>query len=118
MTLEHRRSCWGRSLGRAALVLGFSLAGCGASGEDKAAALSTLNSALEDGRTCGEGDVCVLAGRGNCSCDTPVRESAKPAIDAAVREVNDVCGAGEFRAICNLWTNARCESSRCVADKR
>lgn len=81
-------------------------AGCGVSIED-------FNALVEDARACQAGDTCVLAGGGQCTCNSPVNASRAVEIDEAAEDVR--CGGAMVE--CPSWTAVRCEAGRCVADR-
>jgi hypothetical protein len=68
---------------------------------------------VDASRECGAGDGCVLAGAGECTCDTPVRASESEAVAVAAAEVE--CEGATIT--CSGQDNLRCEAGRCISDQ-
>lgn len=82
-----------------ALVMG------GACGEE-------LEEIIESARACAEGDTCILAGSGQCTCPTPINSNSAERVAEAVED-HDCEG---LAVDCRARSNPRCEQGRCVAD--
>lgn len=89
------------------LVATFVLAGCTATSPEELAEI------VEEARACREGDTCRLAGAGQCTCATPVNESAVARVDEAAGDVD--CEGAVVE--CVDHQNLRCEDGRCRSDE-
>lgn len=97
---------WLRSVSTGlALVL---TSGCG-----KTLSLEEFSAQVREARACAEGDTCVLAGGGTCTCSSPVNISRAEAINEAVKNVD--CEGSMVDCVA-YRNNARCEAGTCVAD--
>lgn len=74
--------------------------------------LEEFSAQVREARACTEGDTCVLAGGGTCTCASPVNASRAEAINEAAQEVN--CRGSMVD--CATYRNARCEGGTCVGD--
>ncbi|MEQ9320872.1 MAG: hypothetical protein RIF41_17050 [Polyangiaceae bacterium] len=68
---------------------------------------------VDEARACQDGDVCELAGGGQCTCATPVNADAAARVDEAAADV-DCEGA---MVECVSHQNVRCEDGRCRSDE-
>jgi hypothetical protein len=66
-----------------------------------------LSALIDEARACDEGDTCVLAGSGRCSCNTPVN-------GARAAEVNDLASQVACIGVvdCPWHSSVRCEAGR------
>lgn len=91
------------------MVVGLALvltSGCGR------ISLEEFSAQVREARACGEGDTCVLAGGGTCTCASPVNASRAAEINDAVERVD--CEGSMVD--CIGYRTARCENGQCVGD--
>ena len=67
---------------------------------------------VEASRSCSEGDTCVLAGSGQCTCATPVNASRWESVEDAAADVE--CNGAQVE--CPTHERVRCEANRCRSD--
>ncbi|MGI5864733.1 MAG: hypothetical protein ACOX6T_22160, partial [Myxococcales bacterium] len=72
--------------------------------------LDELHELVEESRACEPGEQCVLAGAGQCTCETPVNAKHRQRIDEAAAEVR--CGGAMVE--CPTIGSVACEAGRCV----
>ncbi len=75
--------------------------------------LEEFSAQVREARACSEGDTCVLAGGGTCTCASPVNASRADALNEAVKNVD--CEGSMVDCVA-FQPNARCEAGQCVAD--
>ncbi len=107
-----------RRIGVYLVLFGVFGGGCGVERPSREQALSTLVSEFDGAGACVDGDTCIIAGQGNCSCGRPINSKSASTVAEAVLRLNSTCAAEDFLADCIAYVNPKCEANRCVAEPR